>query len=268
MTSVRHAVNRTVQSMAMDFVVHVEGLSEAAANAAIDAVHEDLEWANSVFSLWNEDSQISRYGRGELLLDDCVDEMREVLAACEYYREASHGAFDARRFDGVLDPTGLVKGWAVMRAAEHLDRAGAADWFVGGSGDVWCKDGGAWRRLGIADPREQGDPHGRPVVDVVEMGGRFRALATSGGANHPDHLWDPATGQPAKHVMQVSVVGPDLVECDVFATAIAAAGERAVEPALKRAMEVLVITGEREDGTLSAQASSGWPSVPSPSSDE
>lgn len=265
---------RVVHSMAMPFTVEVDGLPNASAvDDAVEAFHADLEWSNAVFSLWDGASALSRLARGDVTVEDCPPEVSEVLDLCDHYRTLTDGAFDARRPDGsvhangMVDPTGIVKGWAVERAARHLDEAGATDWLVAASGDIWTAAAGRARRLGIADPREAGDPRGKPVVDVVELGGAeslgntARALASSGGAQDADHIWDPVTGLPARHVMQASVIGSSLVAADAWATAIVAGGLEVVPLAVAAGLEVLVINGVRMDGTLAAQASPGWPSV-------
>jgi thiamine biosynthesis lipoprotein len=247
--------------MAMPFTVEATGIAnQDAFDVAVTAFHADLEWSNSVFSLWDTATPLSRLARGEIDVRDCPREVREVLDLCDYYGEVTDGAFDARRGDGTVDPTGLVKGWAVERAARHLDEAGATDWLIGASGDVLTSAGSRPRRLGIADPRVSGDPQGKPVVDVVELSGSLRALASSGGAQDEDHIWDPVTGLPARHVMQASVAAASLVEADAWATAIVAGGTDLISRAVERGLEVLVITGKRLDGDLAAQASLGWPS--------
>jgi thiamine biosynthesis lipoprotein len=245
--------------MAMPFEVLLEGVADTdAAARAVESFHQDLLRANDVFSLWDADSVLSRHLRGELTLEECPGEVREVLESCEWYREHTGGAFDARNPDGSLDPTGIVKSWAVARATWRLD-AVAPDWMVGASGDVMTR--GVGRDIGIADPRIQGNPQGREVVDVVRLGPEHPALATSGGAQVVDHIWDPVTGEPARHFMQVSVVGSDFVSCDAWATAICAGGLRTVGLALEDGHEVLLITGGRFDGTFDAQSSPGWPSI-------
>ena len=250
----------TVHAMAMPFVVEIDGGDPRACEPAAAAFHADLVWADEVFSLWRKDSYLQLLLRGDLTLDESPRELREVLEACEWFRHATGGGFDARRGDGVLDPTGLVKGWAVAQAARHLAGAGGTGWMVGASGDV-VVGGAATRRIGIADPRVKGDPTGSPVVDAVELGGAFTALATSGGAQVVDHIWDPVTGEVARHFMQVSVAGRDLTEVDAWATAIAGGGPRIVPAALERGLEVMLVLGERYDGTYDAQTSPGWPSV-------
>ncbi|NTV38579.1 MAG: FAD:protein FMN transferase [Demequinaceae bacterium] len=259
MTTTVGTYRRTVHAMAMPFEVFLDGVTDAdAAAPAVEAFHRDLLWANDVFSLWSPNSVLSRHVSGELTLDECPVEVRAVIDLCELFRERTGGAFDARKPDGSLDPTGVVKSWAVARAALHLD-AVASDWMVGASGDVLTR--GGVRDIGIANPRVKGSPQGTDVLDVVRLGPEFPALATSGGAQVVDHIWDPVTGEPARHFMQVSVVGTDFVECDAWATAICAGGLPTAGLAMAAGHEVLLIIGGRYDGTFAAQSSPGWPSV-------
>jgi len=146
----------------------------------------------------------------------------------------------------------------VARATWRLD-AVASSWIVGASGDVTTR--GGERDIGIANPRVQGNPQGTDVLDVVRLDSERPALATSGGAQVVDHIWDPVTGEPARHFMQVSVVGTDFVSCDAWATAICAGGLRTAGLAIEAGHEVLLIIGGRFDGTFEAQSSPGWPSV-------
>ena len=83
------------------------------------AVLADLREVDRVFSTWRDDSFVSRLDRGEVLAADGPPEVAEVLALGERARVESRGAFDVVR-DGRLDPSGVVKGWAVDRAARHL----------------------------------------------------------------------------------------------------------------------------------------------------
>ena len=66
-----------------------------------------------------------RIDRGELAPRDAHPDVRAVLARCERLRVATGGYFDARA-GGSLDPSGLVKGWAVDRAAALLRGPGSA----------------------------------------------------------------------------------------------------------------------------------------------
>lgn len=249
----------TVHAMGMPFrVVVARGSLHAPARAAVEGFHADLQWADDVFSLWREDSVLAAYLRGEIAVDEGPPELLEVLQACEWYRGATGGAFDARGPQG-LDPTGLVKGWAVARASRVLDSAGVP-WMVDAAGDVLVAAGERTWSIGVAHPGVQGDPAGTDVVDVVTLGGGGpRAMATSGIGQRGAHIWDPVTGEAATHAVQASVVGPDLVTADVWATAVMAGGDAAITGAVAAGCEVLVLREVRADGTVLAAASAGWP---------
>ena len=251
----------TVTAMGMPFLIEVHAPeSETAAAAAVRLFHVALRRADDVFSLFKDDSELSRLNRGEITVEECEPEMLEILQSCEWYRAATLGGFDARLPDR-LDPSGIVKGWAVAKGAAAFDRVGASAWMVGVSGDILVSSEGHRWRVGIADPRSTGDSAGTKVIDVVTLGGQFRALATSGSAQHGDHVWDPTTGQGARHYLQVSVVADNLVNADAWATAIAAGGETVLSAALDAGFEALVITNELCSGAFRAHASAGWPSV-------
>lgn len=244
--------------MAMAFDVTLDGIaSEAAARSALDAFHRELLRADDLFSLFRPDTPMARLANGTLAIADAPDDVVDVLRLCEQYRVATGGAFDANRPDGVIDPTGLVKSWAVARAVTRL--GAAPSWLVSASGDVIAH--GAERRVGIADPAIKGDPAGSKVLDVVLLGGAFTAVATSGSAQVADHIWDPVSGKPARHFLQASVAGTDLVECDAWATAICAGGGPVVELAVSAGLEVLIVASGRSEGGYEAVSSPGWPSI-------
>ena len=127
---------------------------------------------------------------------------------------ATGGAFDARH-SGALDPCGLVKGWALERAAARLEAAGARDLLLDAGGDVVVR-GGPWR-IGIRHPRERG----RLCAVLVLHDG---AVATSGAYERGDHIRDPRTRRAPRGVASVTVVGRDLGSADAFATAAFALG--------------------------------------------
>src|SRR3954468_6303049 len=83
-----------------------------------------LRDVDATFSTYREDSEISRLDRGELTVADCRPEVDEVLRRCMALERATDGYFSVR-VAGRLDPSGLVKGWAVDGAAERLAAAGA-----------------------------------------------------------------------------------------------------------------------------------------------
>ncbi len=175
-----------------------------------------LREVDAAFSTYRADSEISRIARGELDPAGARPMVREVLARCEALRAETGGYFDARA-GGPLDPSGLVKGWAVQRAAALLEAAGSRDFCVDAGGDLVLR-GGPWR-VGIRHPRRR-----RRLAAVVTAGDL--AVATSGAYERGAHILDPHTGRPPSGVMSVTVAGPDLATADAYATAAFAMGRR------------------------------------------
>jgi len=197
-----------------------DGLGEA----AIEAMWEVLREADARFSTYKADSEISRIGRGELSLADAHPDVREVLARCEELRVITGGYFDARA-GGALDPSGFVKGWAVDRAGEALEAAGARNYTLNAGGDIRLRGspgGGAPWRVGIEHPRVPDKL--AAVVETTECG-----IATSGAYRRGEHVLDPHTGRPPRGVLSVTIVGPELATADAYATAAFAMGEAGPE---------------------------------------
>ncbi|MFD7227322.1 FAD:protein FMN transferase [Streptomyces sp. NPDC059881] len=187
--------------------------------AGLVAAVASLHRVDEVFSTFREDSRVSRLARGELTLADCGAEVAEVFRHCETEERLSDGWFTTR-YAGGLDPTGLVKGWAVERAVRMLASSGAAAVCLNGGGDIQLY-GGPWR-VGISDPLCPGG-----LVTVVEAHDGL-AVATSGPAERGCHIVDPHTGgPPAGGVASLTVITPGLTQADARATAAYAMGDRA-----------------------------------------
>src|SRR4051795_6988020 len=99
----------------------------------VEVAFDWLREADATFSTYREDSEISRLDRGELALAGCRPEVDEVLTRCMRLNRATGGAFSVRPA-GRLDPSGLVKGWAVAGAAQRLPAAGAEGLFTNARG--------------------------------------------------------------------------------------------------------------------------------------
>lgn len=186
---------------------------------AVDVVFAELARIDRLCSTHGAGSEVSRIVRGELRSEDAHPDVRAVLELCLRYELETSGWFSAR-IRGRLDPTGLVKGWAIGRAGAVLERWGARRFFVDAGGDVLARgdrgDGRPWR-VGIRHPVE------RSCVVRVVLAGDL-AVATSGTYEKGGHVLDPHTGLPAEGLVSATVAGPDIVTADVYATAVLAKG--------------------------------------------
>ena len=208
---------RVEHCMGTVFSIDVRG--QGVPERTLDEVVGWLHHVDAVFSTYKPGSVISRLGRGELTEAECPREVREVLGLARAASGASNGYFTDRPH-GVLDPTGIVKGWAIERASDLLRAAGSTSHSVNGGGDVQlvgaASVGRSWR-VGIAHPL-------RPKELIAVVAARDAAVATSGTAERGRHIVDPHGGTPADELASVTIVGKRLTWVDAYATAAFAMG--------------------------------------------
>ena len=210
------------QVMGLPVSVHVRAVEPTRPDleAGVARVYAHLRKVDEVLSTWRADSDLLRLQHHEL--KEAHPWVADVTELCLEAEERTDGLFRAwRRREGgrlAYDPTGLVKGWAVAGAAAHLDVVPEIAYSIGAGGDVAV---GAWRgpsssapswRIGIEDPRRAG-----AVATVVTL--RRGAVATSGAAARGAHVVDPRTGRGITRPGSATVVGPELLWADVWATA-------------------------------------------------
>jgi thiamine biosynthesis lipoprotein len=232
---------RVEQIMGMPIVVDVR--DEQVDDAVLDGVFDWFRWVDATFSTYKDDSEISRLNRGELSLADAHPDVVDVLGRCERLRLETGGYFDVRAGSpDVVDPSGLVKGWSVDRAATMLDDAGLGNYAVNAAGDMRLRGRAVpelhWR-VGIRHPIEQ-DRVAR-VLDTTNI-----AVATSGEYVQGAHIFDPHTHRPPAGILSVTITGPELGIADAYATAAFAMGaQRATHwTARLRGYEALTILAD------------------------
>lgn len=210
-----------------------------AATAVVERLFAGLD---ETFSLYRADSEASRLARAEIKLPDASGEMRRLYADAVGWRLLTEGAFTPERPDGVLDLSGIVKGYAIQEAGTSLLALGLRDWCLNAGGDVLVSGSPRagspgsgsdepWR-AGIVDPQDRRTLiAGYPLGGANSANGANLALATSGSAERGDHIWAAGAGagaasgvRGAPAFRQVSVAAADIVTADVLATAIVAGG--------------------------------------------
>ena len=239
------------QVMGMPVSIHLRGevrgaLDDPGVVTAVEQAFAVLRRVDSVFSTWREDSDLMRVRRGELPAAQAHPWLAEVEQLCAEaqwrtaglfsasYASSSHDStsHDSAATSGTsYDPTGLVKGWAVERAAMHLRHVPGISWCLNAGGDLFAGAGRAappstWR-VGVEDPRE-------PSAVAATIPLRSGGLATSGAAARGAHVVDPRSGAAIGRPGSATVWGPSLLWADVWATALfvdPSAGERALEGA-------------------------------------
>ncbi len=192
-------------------------------------IRQTLRKWESVMSQWQDDSDLSRFNRGEA----ATPELQSVIDLAEQIRVASGGAFDHRLLKEVgesgfgpggqgIDLSAIGKGFAVDRVGECLREMGVEDFVFELGGEILAGRG-AWQ-VAIEKP----DPAVQESRRVILLDNR--ALATSGNYRQfiPDanggmvsHIIDPQTKKPViRPPMSVSVIAKDCATADAWATAL------------------------------------------------
>ena len=196
-------------------------------DAAVTRAFDYLRAVDERFSTYKADSEVSRLNAGLVSEAYCSDELREVLELCERGRVLSEGYFDIRghRDDGLIDPSGLVKGWSAEGAAALLDEAGVANYCINAAGDIVARGapepGQPWR-LGIRDPWDA-----TAIAAIVAV--TNTAVATSGAYERGNHVVTPQTHRAPDGIASMTVIGPSLTWADTCATGAFAMGVRGVD---------------------------------------
>lgn len=182
------------------------GLGEAIRDAVAELRAIDLTYSPA-----RPESLVSRLRRGEIS-PDAYPPLADLVARCAAMRAATDGWFDAWAVPGGFDPGGLLKGWAVERAASRLRAAGSEDYAVLSGGDLVVRGraphGGPWR-VAVHRPTVGHHPNdGKYPVNRPRPVGAQRApltleltggaIGSSGVAGRRDHVVDPHTGLPAR----------------------------------------------------------------------
>lgn len=175
------------------------------------------------FSPYKDDSLVSKLNRGEIT-EESDPELLFIFTECGRTREETSGYFDCR-YNKRIEPSGLVKGYAISQAAKWLRENKVDNFLVEIAGDLQTSgvnnEGTAWK-VGVENPFNRSE-----IVKIVKLSGQ--GMATSGTAVHPDHIINPLTQKPAHEIASMTVIAPDVYDADRFATAAFAMGTKGIE---------------------------------------
>jgi thiamine biosynthesis lipoprotein len=206
---------------------------------ALKAAVEWLHWVDATFSTYRRESEISRLNHGELAAVDVHADVAAVLDRCVQLKRETDGFFDIEApyrwgsgapaagwgGPGSVEPSGLVKGWAVAGVARILREHGVSNFLVNASGDIYAAghpDGDSAWRVGIQHPHRAGEV-------ALTLALRDAAVATSGTQARGEHIADPFDAGGPSGLLAATITGPDIATADAYATAVFAMGaERAV----------------------------------------
>ena len=193
--------------------------------AALSAIFDYFRAVDARFSTYKEDSEISKINRGEIPESQYSNEMREIFDLAEETKKDTGGYFSIHKPDGSIDPSGIVKGWAILGAATLAQDLGYNNFFIDAGGDIqsggFDGNGQPWT-IGIRNPFNRSE-----IVKVVRPQGS--GVATSGTYIRGQHIYNPHRPQESlEDIVSITVIGPDIYEADRFATAAFAMGKNGI----------------------------------------
>lgn len=212
-------MRRVAHRMGMPVSIDIPGAKNDKPFEAVFALLRDVD---ERFSPYKPASELCKIQAGQVAPADLSPEMRTVIENCSAYQKQTDGYFSPY-FGGTFDPTGYVKGWAIAQAGALLERQGFGTYLINIAGDVLARstDGHVWR-IGLQHPQDA--QHTMGAVRAANS-----AVATSGTSARGQHIINPHTGKPADELLSVTVVGSDIIQADVFATAVFAMGLAGLE---------------------------------------
>lgn len=170
-------------------------------------------WVDQKFSTYKKTSEISKINAKKLPKEKYSKEMKEILSLCEKTKKQTDGFFDISQ-NGKLDPSGIVKGWAILNAANILKKKGFTNFYVDAGSDIQISgnnsEGEKWR-LGIKHPFVKNQ-----IVKVLSL--TNCGVATSGIYERGNHIFNPKTKRYSDEIVSLTVIGPNILEADRFST--------------------------------------------------
>jgi len=157
-----------------------------------------------------------------------------------------------------VDLGGIAKGYAIDQAVAAMRRAGAHGGLVDVGGDVRVfgqqPSQSPWE-IQLRDPSGTGVIGTFPIREgaVCTSGDYFRFAEIAG--QRYSHIIDPRSGRPARGVRSATVVAPDALTADAWATALSVLGEAGLDR-VPPDLEAVLILGRK--GHLRAVATAGF----------
>jgi FAD:protein FMN transferase len=208
----------------MGMPITIEVVDPWVTDSDIANIFDYFASVDRMFSTYKKESEISRLNNGEIAKKQVSPDVRQILQLADDTRRETNGYFNITR-DGKIDPSGIVKGWAIYNAAGLLRAHGFPNFYVDAGGDIQVsgknEEGNRWT-VGIRNPFKREE-----IVKVVEI--ENKGIATSGLYVRGDHIYNPhKPHELITGIASMTIIGPTVYDADRFATAAFAMGEKGI----------------------------------------
>lgn len=186
-----------------------------------------LRYIDEKFSPFKQNSEVTKINNKQSLAGlagkrlKMSKDMKLILNLAEGTKKETDGYFDIYR-NGYMNPSGIVKGWAIYRSSQILKNLGYKNFFIDVGGDIQTcglNDQGEKWRVGIRNPFKL-DEHVK-ILHLSDEG-----VATSGTYERGNHIYNPKGEMDS--IVSLTVVGPNVYEADRFATPAFAMGSEGI----------------------------------------
>lgn len=161
-----------------------------------------------------------------------------------------NGELEKLNQDVCVDLGAIAKGFAIKEACRVLREEGITSALVDAGGDIGTigKIKGKGWGIGIRDPRNEGNIGVVQVSDLaVVTSGDYERFFIEDGIRYC-HILNPRTGYPARKLISTTVIYPDPVLADAWATALFVMGPQEGMRVVEQmpGMETVMVTADGE----------------------
>lgn len=200
----------------------IEIIDKEAKQKLFDEVFDYFRYVDEKFSTYKSESEISAINNKKLVEENWSEDMKKIFELGAETEKLTDGYFNIVTPEGAFDPSGIVKGWSIMNAANILKNRGVKNFCVEAGADIQTcgtnGDGQPWS-VGIQNPFNKK----REIVKKVYL--KNKGIATSGSYVRGNHIYNPKNLQSdLKDIVSLTVIGPNIFEADRYATAAFAMG--------------------------------------------
>ena len=208
----------------MDMPITVEVVDNGVDRKDIDEVYDYFKYIDDTFSPYKTTSKITLINQQKLKKDGWNHDIKSIFNLAEKTRKETAGFFNIFK-NGICDPSGIVKGWAILNAADMLRSKKYNNFYIDAGGDIQVagknKEKKLWK-VGIRNPFNRSEN-----VKVLKL--TDKGVATSGTYIRGQHIYNPhKPEEKIEQIVSLTVIGPNILEADRFATAAFAMGRKGI----------------------------------------
>lgn len=209
----------------MGMPITIEIVDNSATGKFFEKAFDYFRYIEKKFSVYKETSEVNQINEGLIKKSEYSKDMKTVFKLSSQTKQKTNGYFNIKK-NGKYDPSGLVKGWAILNVAKIIKREGFMNYYVDAGGDIQVsgknREGKKWK-VGIQNPFSLNE-----IIKTVVL--TNQGIATSGTYLRGQHVYNPfSPKKPITEIVSFSIIGPNVYEADRFATAAFAMGKEGIQ---------------------------------------